>query len=88
MTTKLVDHMTNSRKTVKNVYLLNKTGVDAGQTVKHWHLHVIFSTSTAQDFWGKITVIKNILFGSSPMKKDELAKNIGKLRAELSGLRL
>ena len=74
LTTKLVDHITETRKSVKNVYLLNKTGVDAGQTVKHWHLHVIFSTNTAQDFWGKITVIKNILLGSSPMKKDDLAK--------------
>jgi diadenosine tetraphosphate (Ap4A) HIT family hydrolase len=87
LTTKLVDHITETRKTVKNVYLLNKTGVDAGQTVKHWHLHVIFSTNTAQDFWGKITVIKNILLGSSPMKKDDLAKKVGELREELKALK-
>lgn len=86
LTTKLVDHIKEKRKTVKNVYLLNKTGVDAGQTVKHWHLHVIFSTSTAQDFWGKITVIKNILLGSSPMKIDELAKKVDELREELKHL--
>jgi diadenosine tetraphosphate (Ap4A) HIT family hydrolase len=58
---KLIDHFKIRRKTVKNVYLLNKTGIDAGQTVKHWHLHVIFSTNKAQDFWGGMTVIKNIL---------------------------
>lgn len=84
LTKKLVDHFTTARKTVKNVYLLNKTGVDAGQTVDHWHLHVIFTNNAAQDFWGKITVFKNILLGSSPMKKDELAKKVDGLRQELS----
>ncbi len=83
LTKKLVNHFTESRKTVKNVYLLNKTGVDAGQTVKHWHLHVIFSTNTSQDFWGKITVFKNILLGSSPMNKDDLAKKVGDFKEEL-----
>lgn len=88
LTTKLVEHFGETRKTVKNVYLLNKTGLDAGQTVKHWHLHVIFSTNTAQDFWGKMTVIKNILLGSSPMKKDNLAKTVGALREELAPLKV
>lgn len=87
LTTKLVDHFTETRKNVKNVFLLNKTGVDAGQTVKHWHLHVIFSTNTSQVFWGKITIIKNILLGSSPMKKDDLAKKVGELRKELATLK-
>ena len=87
LTTRLVGHFTATRRSIKNVYLLNKTGVDAGQTVKHWHLHVIFSTNTAQDFWGKITVIKNILLGSSPMKKDDLTQKVGDLRTELATLR-
>lgn len=86
LTTKLVNHFTNHRKNVKNVYLLNKTGVDAGQTVKHWHLHVIFSTTASQDFWGKMTVFKNILFGSSPMKPSDLAKTVAALRADLAPL--
>jgi len=88
LTTKLVDHFTKKRKTIKNVYLMNKTGEDAGQSVKHWHLHVIFSTNTAQDFWGRITVIRNILFGSSPMKKEELAKKIRDLRKELATVKI
>lgn len=83
LTKKLVDHFTETRKSVKNVYLLNKTGIDAGQSVKHWHLHVIFSTDTAQDFWGKITVIKNILLGSSPMRSEDLAKKVADFRKEL-----
>jgi len=87
LTARLVDHFTETRKNVKSVYLLNKTGVDTGQTVKHWHLHVIFSTNTAQDFWGKMTVIKNILLGSSPMKKEDLAKRVGDFREELANLK-
>lgn len=86
LTTKLVNHFTDTRKTIKNAYLLNKTGLDAGQTVKHWHLHVIFSTNVAQDFWGKVTGMKDILLGSSPMKKDVLAKRINALREELAQL--
>lgn len=86
LTTKLVNHFTKTRKTIKNAYLLNKTGADAGQTVKHWHLHVIFSTNSAQDFSGKITVMKNILLGSTPMKKDDLAKRVSTLRKELAHL--
>ncbi len=84
LTQKLIDHFKATREMVKNVYLLNKTGVDAGQTVNHWHLHVIFSTNAAQTFWGRLTVVKNILLGSSPMKKEELAKKVASLRQELA----
>jgi diadenosine tetraphosphate (Ap4A) HIT family hydrolase len=87
LTTKLVEHFDKTRNT-KNVYLFNKTGVDAGQSVKHWHLHVIFSSNPAQDFWGKMTVVKNILFGSSPMKKEELARNVSSLRQELASIKV
>lgn len=86
LTTKLINHFTNSRKTIKGVYLLNKTGVDAGQTVKHWHLHVIFSTSASQDFWGKLTVMKNILVGSSDMEKNEFAERVKVLSKELASI--
>lgn len=83
LASKLIDHFTETRK-LKNVYLLNKTGRDAGQIIKHWHLHVIFSTNNAQDFWGKMTIFKSILLGYSPMKKDDLAKKVGGLREELA----
>jgi diadenosine tetraphosphate (Ap4A) HIT family hydrolase len=86
LTTKLIDHFSETRQNVKNAYLMHKTGIDAGQSVKHWHLHVIFSTNTAQNFWGRITVIRNILFGSSPLKRDELARKVGALRVELASV--
>lgn len=88
LTTKLVDHFSATRKTIKNVYLLNKTGIDAGQSVKHWHLHVVFSTNARQDFWGKLTVVKNILFGSSPMKNEDLLTKVDALRTELATIRI
>ncbi|MBX9923832.1 MAG: HIT family protein [Rhabdochlamydiaceae bacterium] len=87
ITSKIVDHFIKTRKNIKDVYFLNKTGVDAGQTVKHWHLHVIFSSNSAQNFWGRITFLKNILLGSAPMKKDSLAKRVGELRKELATLK-
>lgn len=83
LTKKLVDHFNENRKTIKGVYLINKTGVDAGQTVNHWHLHVIFSTNATQDFWGKITVLKNIFLRSSPMNKNDLEKRVMDLKKEL-----
>lgn len=84
LTQKLFTHFKEVRANIENVYLLNKTGVDTGQTVNHWHLNVIFSTNKSQDFWGKITVVRNILLGSSPMKEKDLAETVGALRLELS----
>lgn len=86
LTSKLVWHFTGNRDSIKNVYLLNKTGKDAGQTVDHWHLHVIFSATTTQDIWGKLTVFKNILFGSSPMNGDALKARVSELKKELENL--
>lgn len=88
LTNRLIDHFTENRKTVENAYLLHKTGIDAGQTVKHWHLHVIFSMNKAQDIWGKFTVFKNILLGSSPMKKEDLALKVNSFREELNKINI
>lgn len=87
LTCKLVRHFQTTRNNIKHVYLLNKTGRDAGQTVKHWHIHVIFSMNAAQDFWGKMTVIKNILLGSSRMRDDLLEAKVSNLRTELKHLK-
>ncbi|MGR3973507.1 MAG: HIT family protein [Candidatus Rhabdochlamydia sp.] len=86
LTQKLVDHFSETRKTLKNVYLMNKTGIDAGQSVPHWHLHVVFSSNAAQNFWGRLTVLRNILFGSSPMKKEALEQKVSSLKEELISL--
>lgn len=85
LATHLVKHFKQNRQNVENIYLMSKTGKDAGQTVDHWHLHVIVSTSKTQDIWGKLTVFKNILFGgSSPMKADALKARVASLSQELN----
>jgi len=68
----------------KNAYLFHKTGKDAGQTVPHWHMHVIFTSNKAQDFFGKITVLRNMLFGSFPMKDRDLQEKVDSLKLRLA----
>lgn len=81
--TKLVKHFKATRKDIKDVYLLNQTGIDAGQEVDHWHLHVIFSTITTESFWGKFTVLKNLFFGPSRMDETALKNRVKDLKDEL-----
>ncbi|MEC7838584.1 MAG: HIT family protein [Chlamydiota bacterium] len=81
----LMQHFTNARS-IEDIYLLHKTGVDAGQTVPHWHLHLILSANKTQDFFGKLTVLKNMLIGSSPMKGEELTERVQSLKKELKHL--
>lgn len=80
----LVAHFSKTRKSITNVYLMAKTGVDAGQTVPHWHMHVIFSSSLTQDWLGKLRVAWNILFGSRPMSQAALQQRVQSLKAELA----
>ena len=87
LTAQLQKKLSQSSKELLNAYLFLKTGIDAGQTVKHVHLHAIFTLNNKQDFWSKLTVVKNILFGSSPMNATDLTNRVADLKTELSGLR-
>ncbi len=80
----LMTHFGLSR-TVHDVHLFHKTGVDAGQTVAHWHMHMVFILSETQAFMGKLTVLKNMLLGSSPMNDEELGIRIAELIEEFQG---
>lgn len=82
---KLICHFSASRS-IQEVYLFHKTGVDAGQTVPHWHLHVVLTTSKTQDIFGKLTVLKNMVVGSSPLKTEELKHKVDALKIELASL--
>jgi diadenosine tetraphosphate (Ap4A) HIT family hydrolase len=77
---------TDTQKRAKNVYIFHKNGKDAGQSVPHWHQHVIFTTSNLQSFFGRLIVFKNILLGSSPMSRSALEGRVRALRAELAQL--
>lgn len=83
ITRKLLNCLGGTRQ-IQDVYLFNKNGPDAGQTVPHWHLHVIITTNNLQDTLGKLTVMKNLLLGSSPMPSEELKKKVEELNSELS----
>lgn len=70
-------------RTVQAIYFYHKTGEEAGQTVKHWHMHLVITTTTAQDIYGKLAVLKNMLLGSSPLKNEALEQPVNKYRNEL-----
>jgi diadenosine tetraphosphate (Ap4A) HIT family hydrolase len=82
LTHKLITRLAPSRS-IQSVYLLNKTGKVAGQVVDHWLMHIIIVTNPAQDFWGKWTVFKNILFGSSAMDPKAFNQKVFDLRREM-----
>ncbi|GAB4188169.1 MAG: hypothetical protein Tsb0015_07850 [Simkaniaceae bacterium] len=81
----ILNHFSQNRA-LKGSHLFHKTGKDAGQTVKHWHLHMILTSNDAQDFFGKLTVLKNMLIGSSKMTDEALQKKVEDLRGELKDL--
>lgn len=65
-------------------YLFDKTGAEVGQTVPHWHENVVFTATKTQEFFGRLTVLKKMLFGSSPLSQKELQIRVQSLRKELS----
>ncbi len=68
----------------KDAYLFHKAGKPAGQTVPHFHMHLVFTSNKVQDMMGKLTVFKNMFLGSSPMKGSELENRVQELRLHLS----
>ena len=65
-------------------YLFDKTGAEAGQTVPHWHEHVVFTATKTQELFGKWTVLKNMVLGSSPLPPKELQNRVQSLKKELA----
>ncbi len=74
-TMQLVQHAVDALQ-LQNVFLMHKTGRDAGQTQRRWHLHAIATGSQAEGWWGRLMVLKKILFGGSPLPPDELARRV------------
>lgn len=74
-TQQVITHLSKTRQ-LQEVYLYHKTGVDAGQTVPHWHLHIVLTANKAQDIFGKLTVLKNMVIDSSPLKEKELQEKV------------
>jgi diadenosine tetraphosphate (Ap4A) HIT family hydrolase len=71
------------KKNYPAVYLFHKTGIEAGQTVDHFHEHLLFIATKVQDLFGKLTILKNMVFGSSPLSEAELKSDVELLRREV-----
>ncbi len=70
-------------KEFKTAYLFNKSGAQAGQSVPHWHEHVVFTASKTQEIFGKLTILKNMLIGSRRLSEQELQTRVASLKKEL-----
>jgi len=65
-------------------YLYHKSGVRAGQTIPHWHEHLIFVNTKIQEFVAKLRVLKGTLICSSfPLSQKELQSRVASLKEEL-----
>lgn len=65
------------------VYVFEKTGTRAGQSVRHRHLHLVFTKSGSEELLGKLLVLKKMILGTSKMSDNELARRVEVLKAEL-----
>jgi diadenosine tetraphosphate (Ap4A) HIT family hydrolase len=72
------------KKGYPTAFIFNKTGFEAGQTVPHWHQHVVITATKTQELMGKLGVFKNMIFSSSPLPPKELQTRVQSLRADLS----
>ncbi|MBS0616312.1 MAG: HIT domain-containing protein [Verrucomicrobia bacterium] len=69
-----------------NCYLFHKTGSWAGQTVPHWHLHIVV-VDPSKDFAAKLGVGWRMLFGARPLPPDILKGRVEMLQVELTEFR-
>jgi diadenosine tetraphosphate (Ap4A) HIT family hydrolase len=63
--------------------LCHRTGKLAGQTVPHWHLHVVFASSKADEFMQQLQVLGRSFFGHHPISNEELYQKVTKYQEEL-----
>lgn len=70
-------------KGYETAYLFDKTGAEAGQTIPHWHEHLVFTATKTQELLGQLMVLKNMMFWSSPLPAEELKDRVDSLSNEL-----
>ena len=64
-------------------YLYHKTGKFAGQTVPHWHEHLIFASNETNELLGKLVILIKRLFHSTPLPDEELEMFVKKYRHQV-----
>ena len=72
-------------------YLLCKTSFDAGQTVPHFHLHLIIAENRVEGIYGRLKIAMNIIFNMIPffstrLRGEALLKNVEHYKGELKCL--
>ena len=67
-------HFEKIGRPLQKLYVYHKTGADAGQTVPHWHMHIVLIQNVAQDWLGRLTVLRNILCGPSKLSEAKLSE--------------
>ncbi|QVL56914.1 MAG: HIT family protein [Simkaniaceae bacterium] len=72
-------------------YLLCKTGFDAGQTVFHFHLHLIIVENKVEGIYGRLKIAMNIIFNMIPfynarLRGEALLKSVEHYKGELKCL--
>jgi diadenosine tetraphosphate (Ap4A) HIT family hydrolase len=78
----LINHY--AQKGYRAMFAYDKSGPLAGQTVPHWHEHLIFISTKSEEFFGRMTILKNMLLGPKALPKDELVARVQALREELN----
>lgn len=70
-------------KMQKIAYIFLKEGEYAGENVDHTHIHLIILANRTEDWWGKGTVLKNMLIGPSILPDSDLENRVNTLRKQL-----
>jgi len=81
LTQELIKHY--NKQGLHTAYIFDKSGAEAGQTVPHWHEHLVFTATPTQEFLGRLKVLKNMIFGSSPLPARELKDRVTHLKQTL-----
>lgn len=82
LTQKLIKYY--KEKGIATAYIFDKNGYPAGQTVPHWHEHVVFTATKTEEFCGKLQVLRKMIFKSSPLPEKELRERIAGLKKDLA----
>lgn len=80
----LCNHFLENRP-VHNLYYYHNNG-DKIQSVRHWHQHVILTTTPANDWMSKLSFLWKMTFGASALQGDALAVPVQRYKNELQSL--
>lgn len=64
-------------------YYYHKTGLLAGQSVPHWHLHLIFDSEVKQAYFTKLVILRKMLLKPDPLSPEELERLVNKYKQDV-----